>query len=291
MIYSTNPSVPVPLRRRLGKIARIALDGLGDYQYGTGDYTDSTGGGDGGGPVNYGDASGGYSNEPTDTPAPVDYTSLDTTSNSSYDPTLQAQAEDTGLVLTAQGTSSLPTSAQAQGTLVNWGNDLSSFVNNLLGTPTLAKTPIVGASTPTATPKATTPAKPVVSTMPKASPSKPKAVANKPNVNAYEALFAANLNAFMASGKTSADQSAGENYFVQEWAVFANDMNSAGSWGTTGLAQRNRGGTYDWWAKYYDPIANYLVTNIGVTSSTTGVSNSGLLWLVLAGVVVWWMTE
>jgi hypothetical protein len=272
----------------LGKIVRIALDGLGDYQYDTGDYSDYGGGS---GSVNYGDASGGYSNEPTDTPAPVDYTSLDTTSNSSYDPTLQAQAEDTGLVLTAQGTSSLPTSAQAQGTLVNWGDDLSSFVNNLLGAPTLAKTPIVGASTPTATPKVTTPAKPVVSTMPKASPSKPKAVANKPNVNVYEALFAANLNAFMASGKTSADQSAGENYFVQEWAVFASDMNSAGSWGTTGLAQRNRGGTYDWWAKYYDPIANYLVTNTGVTSSTTGVSNSGLLWLVLAGVIVWWMTE
>ena len=286
MITSTVPPSQIPLRRRgLGMLVRLGDDG--------------SGAGEGYGPTtNYGDPTGGYSTEASDVPVPT-YSTVDTSSqaqvdSSGYDPTLQAQALDTGLTLTAEGTAAIPTASQVQGTLISWGDDLGSFMEGLLGPSTHASSPIVGASgasTKTTTKPVTTPVKSAPANLPKVTPSKPKAVANEPNVNAYEALFAANLNAFMASGKTSADQSAGENYFVQEWAVFASDMNSAGSWGTTGLAQRNRGGTLDWWAKYYDPIANYLVTNAGITSSTTGASNSGLLLLVLAGVVVWWMTE
>ena len=280
MIISKVPTSQIPpFRKGLGRIVRLGDDGSG-------------GDGEGYGPTtNYGDPTGGYA--PGTAPSVPDYSTIDTTSVG-YDSTLQANAIDTGLTLTAEGTTTLPTTSQAQGTLISWGDDLGSFMEGLLGPPVHASSPIVGASgasTKTTTKPVTTPVKSAPANLPKVTPSKPKAVANEPNVNAYEALFAANLNAFMASGKTSADQSAGENYFVQEWAIFASDMNSAGSWGTTGLAQRNRGGALDWWAKYYDPIANYLVTNTGVTSSTTGVSNSGLLLLVLAGVVVWWMTE
>jgi hypothetical protein len=104
-------------------------------------------------------------------------------------------------------------------------------------------------------------------------------------------LFATNLANFMASNKTDADKVAGENYFVQEWSIFSSDMGSAGSWGSSGLVQRNRGGSLDWWARYYDPIANSSTTGTGSSNGLFSGSNSGLLWLVLAGVVVWYMTE
>ena len=290
MIVSTAHPATIPLRRRLGRIVRLGDDGEGW----TGEGYGST--------INYADVTGGYSNLASDSPPP-DYSSIGAepaNETVGYDPNLQAQAEDTGLTLTAQGTALAPTTGEStpSSTLINWGDDLSSFMNNLLGPPVLATTPIVGTSGASTASKVSTPAtttKPVAASLPKATPSKPPKANNYPNVAAYEALFAANLNGFLASGRTNADKVAGENYFTQEWAIFAADMGSAGSWGTTGLAQRNRGGSLDWWAKYYDPIANATTTGTGATSSGVGSlfsgSNSGLLWLVVAGVIVWWMTE
>ena len=286
MIVSTTSPNRIPLRRRLGRIARLGDDSFD---------------GDGYGPtVNYGDVTGGYSNQASDNPIP-DYSSIDNSGDSGYDPNLQAQAEDIGFTLTAQGTDvATPSSNQSSpaSTLINWGDDLSSFMNGILGPPILSTSPIVGASGasshPTTTPPKSTPAKSLPANLPKVSPTKPPKSNNLPDVNAYERLFATNLANFMASNKTDADKVAGENYFVQEWSIFSGDMGSAGSWGSSGLAQRNRGGSLDWWARYYDPIANSNTSGVGVSSGLSSLfsgGNSGLLWLVLAGVVVWYMTE
>lgn len=291
MITSTVPASQIPLQRRayrprrLGRI--VSLQGLGD----DGSGWDGEGYGS---QVNYGDPSGGYSNLSTDTsPSVPDYSTIDET-NVGYDPTLQANAIDTGFTLTAEGTAALPTISQAQGTLISWGDELGSFMNGLLGTTTHPTTPIVGttgASTTHATTSIPTTVKSAPANLPKPTISKPPKVQGYPDVAAYEKLFAANLAGFMASAKSDSDKVSGENFFTQEWAIFSNDMGQAGSWGTSGLAQRNRGGSLDWWKQYYDPIANSATSGAGVGSSLLSGSNSGLLLLVLAGVVVWWMTE
>ena len=71
----------------------------------------------------------------------------------------------------------------------------------------------------------------------------------KPNLAAWQAL--------PASEKTAANQAAAEAVFNQGWnyVVTACTNPSLGSAGINCIADRQRGGKYDWFAYYYTPIA------------------------------------
>ena len=72
----------------------------------------------------------------------------------------------------------------------------------------------------------------------------------KPNLAAWQAL--------PASGKYQTLQATALNTFTTAWAQLLQlcDNPSLGSAGINCIADRQRGGKWDWWAYYYDPIKN-----------------------------------
>lgn len=72
----------------------------------------------------------------------------------------------------------------------------------------------------------------------------------KPNVEAWESLPAAE--------KTQANQAAAEQNFNNGWNYVLQSCNNPqlGSAGQNCIGDRQRGGKFDWFAAYFDPIAN-----------------------------------
>ena len=101
--------------------------------------------------------------------------------------------------------------------------------------------------------------------------TKPPKKNNKPDLAAYEELFRANLTAYLASGQSVADQAAAQNYFLAEWQVFAADLAAAND--SADLTPRSRGGSVDWWSKYYDPLTQ---------SSAGAAASMNPLWIIAA---------
>ncbi len=72
----------------------------------------------------------------------------------------------------------------------------------------------------------------------------------KPNLAAWQAL--------PASEKTQVNQQAALQNFSNGWNYVLQACNNPtlGASGANCIADRQRGGKWDWWAYYYDPIAN-----------------------------------
>ena len=115
----------------------------------------------------------------------------------------------------------------------------------------------------------------------------------RPNVARWRAL--------PADQKTQSAQAAALNVFTQGWnAVIQYCSNPAlTSGGIHCIDDRQRGGKYDWWNYFYDPIANdpnvqpdvipnsNLPSGAGTSPSVGGVSSSPLLWAsLLAGIAL-----
>jgi hypothetical protein len=115
----------------------------------------------------------------------------------------------------------------------------------------------------------------------------------KPNLAGWEALAPAD--------KTDINQQAAEANFTSGWdyVLQACGQPALGSSGTNCIADRQRGGKFDWWAAYYDPIADdpqVAINNDGTTadplssldsavSSLLPSSSSFSSWLPLAAVL------
>jgi hypothetical protein len=72
----------------------------------------------------------------------------------------------------------------------------------------------------------------------------------KPNLAAWQALAPAD--------KTDVNQQAGESNFNAGWSQVLTLCSppALGSAGTNCIADRERGGKFDWFSAYFDPIAN-----------------------------------
>ncbi len=77
-------------------------------------------------------------------------------------------------------------------------------------------------------------------------------------VDEVEKYMQMNVNAWNQSSKTKTNQQAALNNFNQLWEqmVKALSQGDLGSAGERGISDRARGGQWDWYSYYYDPIAN-----------------------------------
>ena len=93
----------------------------------------------------------------------------------------------------------------------------------------------------------------------------------KPNLLGWQALANAD--------KTLANQAAFEQNFTTGWNYVLSACNNPalGSAGINCIADRQRGGKFDWWALYYDPIANdpNPAINAAAAASLAAASTSG----------------
>lgn len=99
----------------------------------------------------------------------------------------------------------------------------------------------------------------------------------KPNLAAWQAL--------PANQKTLANQQAALQVFTIAWNRIVQLCSNAqlGSAGTNCIADRQRGGKWDWWSYYYDPIAKDQVVaqniandnNLAPSTSSTGGTQTG----------------
>jgi hypothetical protein len=113
-------------------------------------------------------------------------------------------------------------------------------------------------------------------------------------VNQVEAdVMKPNLAAWQSEAKTSVNQQAALQNFISGWTYVMQSCNNPqlGSAGTHCISDRQRGGKFDWWASYYDPIANDPnVSSGGGGTLAAGVSSlfggSSLIPLLLLGAVL-----
>lgn len=113
-------------------------------------------------------------------------------------------------------------------------------------------------------------------------------------VNDAEPLLKQNLEAWNSSSKTVAEQQQALANFNAVWqqVVAACSNTSYGDPGHWCIDDRNRGGKWDWFSYYYDPIANdpnvQKGTAEGVFSSTTttGISQWLIVGLGLAAILI-----
>ena len=107
-------------------------------------------------------------------------------------------------------------------------------------------------------------------------------------VNDLEPLLKQNLDAYLSGPRTSADQAAALKNFDDAWEWLASsqalgnpEMGNPGQWA---IGDRNRGGKWDWFAYYRDPIANDSPAASSVDqafASITGGNNQMLLAIAL----------
>ena len=97
-------------------------------------------------------------------------------------------------------------------------------------------------------------------------------VATTKIVNDAEPLLKQNLAAFQQSDQTLENQQASLDLFNQVWArvVDACSNPAYGNPGKNCIEDRQRGGKWDWFSYYYDPIANAKV----VPAATLAISNT-----------------
>ena len=78
--------------------------------------------------------------------------------------------------------------------------------------------------------------------------------------NSLEPLLAANRDSYLSGPHTVARQQAALLYFDQQWAWLKSSQacgsRALGSAGTACIADRSRGGRWQWETYYRDPIAN-----------------------------------
>jgi hypothetical protein len=102
----------------------------------------------------------------------------------------------------------------------------------------------------------------------------------KPNVAAWEALA--------PEEKTDTNQQAGEANFNNGWNYVLSACNNPalGSAGINCIGDRQRGGKFDWWAAYYDPIATDPQVAINDAAASNPLSSISSL-LPSGGISSW----
>lgn len=105
-------------------------------------------------------------------------------------------------------------------------------------------------------------------------------VATTKIVNDAEPLLKQNLAAFQASEQTIENQQAALQNFNQIWAKVVEACSSPvyGNPGKNCISDRQRGGKWDWFSYYYDPIVNAKVVSSGqlLANQTTGTLGAAL---------------
>jgi hypothetical protein len=116
-------------------------------------------------------------------------------------------------------------------------------------------------------------------------------------VNDAEPLLKQNLQAWNSSSKTVAEQQQALSNFNAVWqqVVASCDIDAYGAPGDWCVNDRKRGGKWDWFSYYYDPIANDPNVQKGTAEgifSSTGSNSSISSWLVIGlgvAAIVWAM--
>jgi hypothetical protein len=77
-------------------------------------------------------------------------------------------------------------------------------------------------------------------------------------VNSVEPYLKTNVDEYLASDRTSVDQRAALEFFDRTWSWTDAQLRNPqlGIGGVRGINDRQRGGQWDWFAMYRDPIAN-----------------------------------
>lgn len=106
-------------------------------------------------------------------------------------------------------------------------------------------------------------------------------------VDQAEVYLQQNLEAYRSSSRTSLDREAALANFDYAWQQTVNALSdpNLGSAGARGISERDRGGRWDWYSYYRDPIANDTVSIVG-TAFESDVS--GLLLPLAAGGLLLW---
>ena len=92
-------------------------------------------------------------------------------------------------------------------------------------------------------------------------------------VNGLEVFAKKNLATFMAHPSPEA-QGQAMSAFEQIWNMLIQGCSQLAGPGTKCVNDRSPGGKWDWWAYYYDPIANYQFSTAQVTSGGTGTTST-----------------
>lgn len=104
-------------------------------------------------------------------------------------------------------------------------------------------------------------------------------------VNEAEPLLVANVQKYQASQHTIADQTDALAYFDSVWAQVVAGCQQNSPDRNECYTDRQRGGKFDWFARYRDPIAKDANVKQGVFS-TVGVDTSGVNWGLVLGIGV-----
>lgn len=101
-------------------------------------------------------------------------------------------------------------------------------------------------------------------------------VATTQIVNELEPLLRQNLEAFQAGPQTKTNQEAALANFDSAWAWLASEAACGspdlGNPGKACISDRQRGGQWDWFAYYRDPVANAPVSDDSVSALLSGDS-------------------
>jgi hypothetical protein len=111
------------------------------------------------------------------------------------------------------------------------------------------------------------------------------------DVNTLEVYLKQNLANWNVEPHTIANQQAAEGVFNQVWSQTVTTLSdpALGSAGKVGISDRQSGGKLDWFALYYNPIANATdITDAGTVSGTITslVGSNGALMIAAAALVI-----
>lgn len=101
-------------------------------------------------------------------------------------------------------------------------------------------------------------------------------------VNQAAVQLQANLTAWNNSSKTTADQQQAIANFNSVWNIVVQQCQQIGGQGGKGcIADRQRGGKFDWFATFLDPIQNATPSDAGTISAvlTSDLGSNGLLYI------------
>ena len=84
----------------------------------------------------------------------------------------------------------------------------------------------------------------------------------------------ANLAMWQQVEKTDANKEIALSNFLYYWNIFESQVVQFGKAGQRGLEERSRGGKYDWWKYYYDPIEQTPTDTFGEANTLTQLTQA-----------------
>ncbi len=103
-------------------------------------------------------------------------------------------------------------------------------------------------------------------------------------LNDLESALQANLSGWQSGTRTTAEQQqrlATFDYYFGQLQTLCSDPNLGTSWATGCIKDRSRGGKWDWYTMYRDPIANSTPSDANSITGmvTTSMGSSGTLYV------------